>query len=994
MKKILVLTMAAVVAWAAAMAIPAKPGLNSIKLSDGSTLQVQAIGDEWHHSLATADGLTIALADDGFFYYVAAGSVTQVRAHDADQRSASELSFVNANKDQLTMAALYDAKRQSGMLRSVRPRGISPRATQVPNSGSPRVPIILVQYTDKSMSNTKTQFQAQYNTNPKSAFNYFKDQSNSLYTPQFDIYGIYTLPSSRATYGGNKSNGDDQGVALMVADAVTKAGNDINWAQYDNDGDGKADVCIVVYAGVGEAQASYTVPEAVWPCQWSLSSGAYYGDGPGPITRNGVTIDKFAVFNEVSGSNDNGTTLDGVGTFCHEFSHCLGLPDFYETNRYSHGYFGMGYWSIMDTGCYNGGSIDGDTPIGYSAYEKNFMGWIDLITPTENTFYTLPVFNSKTAANDQAIKITALNSNEYWILENRRKQNWDYYIDDEGVLITHFTYVEDRWSDNSVNNQSVQLATVMPADNSLSGSSLDKDLYGETNHAFGPTTSPAMKANMTAGGSLSSTTGGAGVVDKPVTEINLNSNGTASLWYMKGAAPTISVTPSSLQFQGYMGETYTKTFTVNGNNLTGNVTITKQGSSAFTVSPASITAASAASGAQVTVTYSPTAVGNASAVITIASAGAQSVTLNVTGTAQDRVPTIEVDPAALSFNANLSSTVTRTLTVTGLFLTSDMTMTLNDENGVFSVTPMVIPAASAAGGAQVSVSFNSAQEGNFTGSLTIASQGATSKTVQLSAIAFEGGTASDTYLNLEKYETIDEAGAAVSGMNSIYRYTEYEDDEVAWLTFSNFGVHMAASKQNWLTSSSLTQYTNDWNATDVFLGDNSYFGSSNSYSVYGSGNQTFFVTNCTQVKALVKGTSGGTTSRATLAIYECTLNPDGTLTASSAATDTQYSISQNDAQVVASATLDAAKFYKVQLTGGGSYPDLLEIGFQTPLQSPAVGVFGDVNLDGMVTTVDITCLYNYLLNGDTTYIATSDLNGDGQVTTVDITIIYNILLGD
>ncbi|MBR5638706.1 MAG: BspA family leucine-rich repeat surface protein [Muribaculaceae bacterium] len=58
-----------------------------------------------------------------------------------------------------------------------------------------------------------------------------------------------------------------------------------------------------------------------------------------------------------------------------------------------------------------------------------------------------------------------------------------------------------------------------------------------------------------------------------------------------------------------------------------------------------------------------------------------------------------------------------------------------------------------------------------------------------------------------------------------------------------------------------------------------------------------------------------------------------------------------------------------------------------------VVVTGDVDGDGYVTTVDITCIYNYLLNGDTTFLATSDVDGDGYVTTTDITVIYNILLG-
>ena len=392
--------------------------------------------------------------------------------------------------------------------------------------------------------------------------------------------------------------------------------------------------------------------------------------------------------------------------------------------------------------------------------------------------------------------------------------------------------------------------------------------------------------------------------------------------------PQISVDQSTLAFEGYVGETYTKTFTVTGTNLEGDITISKQGSSIFTVSPTTITAANAANGVEVTVTYKPTAVGSANAYLTLSSTDAESVTVNVSGTAQAKVPTINVDPASLDFAANLSSTVTKTVNVTGLFLTNDVTITLNDNNGVFGVSPTTITAANAANGVPVTVSFSSENEGSFTGSLTIASEGAETKTVALTAQANDGGTASDPYLNIAKYATIDEAGNSVSGMSTIYNYTEYPSDACAWLTVSTYGAMQADANQNWLTTSSLTQYNNSWSATDIFLGQTAYFGSNQAYSVYGSGNQVFYVTNCTQAKALVKD---GSSYKATLAIYECTLNADGTITASTTAVDSQQGGASGLA-VITSATLDASKIYKVQLTGGGSYPDLLEVGFQTPIQ--------------------------------------------------------------
>ncbi|MBR6282776.1 MAG: M6 family metalloprotease domain-containing protein, partial [Muribaculaceae bacterium] len=644
-------------------AVPAKPGFTSVTQSDGTTIQVQTVGDEFHHNFVTTDGLTIAFGDDGDLYYLLPDGITSVRAHNEGARNATELVFLATNRNNLTVSAQIESRERSGMMRSRRAPAGPLRATQVPNNGTPRVPIILVQYTDKAMSNTKAQFVSHYTSlGTKSVRQYFVDQSNGLYDPQFDVYGIYTLPSNRATYGGNNSSGDDKGVAKMVGDAISKAGNDIDWSQYDNDGDGEADVCIVVYAGVGEAQASQTVPSSVWPCQWSLSSGAYYGDGSGAVTRNGTKIDKFAVFNEVNGSSDSGTTMDGIGTFCHEFSHCLGLPDFYETT-YRYGYYGMGGWSLMNSGSYNGITIDGDTPIGYSAYEKNFMGWIDYITPVENTYYTLPVFNSKSLENDQAVKITALNANEYWVLENRKKQGWDYCIADEGVLITHFTYVADRWTANTVNNQSVQLATIIPADNSLSTNNENKDLYGETNHAFTTTSSPAMKANMSANGSLSSSTGGAGTVNKPVTEITLNSDGSASFWYIKGQIPSLSAPvladASDVQYTSFVA-TWTHTPTVSCTYtlqvLQGNTTVLNQ--TGITAKNYNVTGLEAGK----TYTFKVKAVPvNTSQATESAWSNVKTVTLP-----EIPVPTITANPTSLSFGTvNVGSNGQATFTVTG-----------------------------------------------------------------------------------------------------------------------------------------------------------------------------------------------------------------------------------------------------------------------------------------------------------------------------------------
>ena len=290
-------------------------------------------------------------------------------------------------------------------------------------------------------------------------------------------------------------------------------------------------------------------------------------------------------------------------------------------------------------------------------------------------------------------------------------------------------------------------------------------------------------------------------------------------------------------------------------------------------------------------------------------------------------PTLTASPSEVAMRANPSETYSTTVNVQARMLPDNVSVTLADPSNVFAVSAQSITKADAESGAEIAVTFTAPEyEGTFTGSITFTS-GALTATVNLKGVCAAGGTASDLYLDIAKYSTIDEAGATVSNMSSIYKYNEYEDDNVAWLTLSNYGALQADAGQNWLSTTSLSQYNNTWTAQDVFLGNGSYF-SSGGYSIYGSGNQTFYVTNCSQVKALVK--SNGTNYKATLSIYECVENADGTISASSTAVDTKQG-GANGTVVIASETLEPRMIYMVRLAGGGSYPDLLEIAFCTPL---------------------------------------------------------------
>lgn len=517
MKRILLAIIIAAAACLMALAVPAKPVPFTHVQSDGSTVTLVMQGGEFNHSLMTLDGLTVAQNSQGDYCYTAGGSLSDVLAHDTGARSLREVAFIKAYHDQMTLDAIP---------RRTPRREENNDNPQVPTKGSPRIPIILANYTDVKFIDADPQatFQNQFNLMDKSCLHYFQSQSRDAFSPQFDILGPVELPHERAFYGANKyiyNTEVDVQLGTMIYDACTGLKN-VNFSNYDNDGDGLVDVVVVLYAGVGEAQAWRTVPESIWPCQWDMQESLSWGCSEvGPFELNGVTIDKYAVFNELEGSSNYSTSIDGIGTFCHEFSHCLGLPDFYPTNGGSA--YGMSNWSLMDHGCYLN---NGYTPCGYTSYERHFMGWMDLINPVEDTQYTLSPLNTNEGT---AVKVTNdANTDEYYLLEYRTKTDWDAYLPAEGILVLHVDYNKSAWDNNTPNNnKSHPRMTIIPADNVLSGFSNTTDTWpqGDVN-ALTDTSTPAATVYL------------GGFMHKPITEMAVDSEKRlASFWYMKAQEP-------------------------------------------------------------------------------------------------------------------------------------------------------------------------------------------------------------------------------------------------------------------------------------------------------------------------------------------------------------------------------------------------------------------------------------------------------------------------
>ncbi|MBP5562049.1 MAG: M6 family metalloprotease domain-containing protein [Muribaculaceae bacterium] len=519
-------------------AVPARPGFKTYTQPDGSTVTVQKVGDEWHHATVTRDGYAVSRDDNGNMCYRTSAGVSNVLAHDAANRTSEELAFLQANSEAAKFKATPRARAKAAKANAAR------RTSQVPDQGSPHVPIILVQYKDVKFSITnETQllayFENQFSQGSESCHQYFYDQSGGMYDAQFDILGPVLLNDNRSTYGGNDENGDDKGVCKMVIEACKGLPTSVDWTRYDNDGDGEVDVVVVLYAGVGAADDDNT--NAIWPCQWQLSDGVTYGDGTGSFTLDGVKIDKFGVFNEVGGSySSHEGEIDGIGTFCHEFSHCLGLPDWYATDYSNH--FGMGQWSILDGGCY---CNDGFTPCGYTSYEKAFHGWRDLEEAVPGTHYSLLATNIEGGVG---IKVQSdYNANEYYVLENRQLTGWDAYLPNNGLQVTHVYYSASAWDGNTVNNTSTRRMTIIPADNSLkmdySQGSYFANLEDQENDLFPYQKSSSVLINeLTDTSTPAATLYVGGKMGKPITNITKDATGLVTFDFMKGqmAPPELS----------------------------------------------------------------------------------------------------------------------------------------------------------------------------------------------------------------------------------------------------------------------------------------------------------------------------------------------------------------------------------------------------------------------------------------------------------------------
>lgn len=483
------------------MAAPAVRVKRSITLADGTVREVVLCGDENKHFYVDAAQDAYVQGANGRFVKADKAALEAEWSRKMAVRNAHRIERAKKigllDKETGMPVAAMSTSLRDGMHRA------QWGAASNPISGSKKGLVILVNYSDTKMQANHSQ--AFYNDyfnkegfseemSHGSVHDYFKACSYGKFDLTFDVVGPVTVSKPLSYYGANDQTGTDMYPATMVAEACKLAdAKGVDFSKYDWDGDGYVDQVYVVYAGYGENMDAPA--NTIWPHEATLTDGARYMDGTGALTLDGVKVDTYAVSSELTGKS--GTTVSGIGMACHEFSHCMCIPDMYDLDSQN---FGMFVWDLLDYGSYSGDLLDGmfprsNCPAPYTSYERMYCGWL---TPKE--LNTPCVVQGMKAIGDEPeayIIYNAKNKNEYYLLENRQKNGFYAADPAHGMLVLHVDFNSNAWTQNTVNTGSVQRCTIIPADDMATMQSAVGDTWPGTKKKteLTDTSSPAATLN-------------------------------------------------------------------------------------------------------------------------------------------------------------------------------------------------------------------------------------------------------------------------------------------------------------------------------------------------------------------------------------------------------------------------------------------------------------------------------------------------------------------
>ena len=464
----------------------------TVSQPDGTQLTVRINGDADFNWVSTLDNVVLKQVGNG--YYIAnidtngMLSSSGTLAHDADRRSSAEQSLCKKQD----VKAFLTVNTRPERLAATRGFGGKSSTSFFPHTGSPRAIVLLVQCANRpfkvqprkafnqylnSMADKHQDFGNAENRNTGSVKRYFSDMSGGKFKPQFDLYGPITMPKNVAYYGEGSSSMERY--RELVYDACTMMDDSLDFSMYDADKDGNVDLVYIIYAGYGESVSG--IESTLWPKAFVCGT---------EIKKDGKYVRLAGISNELNGrpdvhySSKSGLLINGVGLFCHEFSHCMGLPDFYPTvspqwttangkkdfDAYDNQ--GMEDWDVMDNGIY---LYNGYSPTAYTAWEREKMGWLTIETLTKEGKVELKSIDEGGKAyrikNDKNTS-----GNEYYIVENIQAKGWNKKLPASGMMVSHVEYEPRAFSvfhggDNSVNNiKKHPRMTIVPADGYLPSS--------------------------------------------------------------------------------------------------------------------------------------------------------------------------------------------------------------------------------------------------------------------------------------------------------------------------------------------------------------------------------------------------------------------------------------------------------------------------------------------------------------------------------------------
>ncbi len=443
----------------------------TLRQPNGYEFMAKMYGDEWCRVSTTIDGTPILKDSDGWWYYASYNHEgrklsTGVKVSSlASPTVKSGFGAIPFNKiRQLNSERRY---KRPEVFKNIGQRYNLGAMTKADPPQTDNGLIILAEFYDIKFQYTKQDFENLINQAGYSRYGatgcakeYFDAQFGGKVNFHFDVTNIVTLSKSRSYYGANDDEGFDVKPEEMVAEACRAVDSYIDFSKYDNDNDGYVDNVFVFFAGEDEAEGGGD------DCIWSHAYYIYSGAARIDLVLDGKRIDGYACTSELTKRpvlGKLGKTLAGIGTFCHEFSHTLGLMDVYDTDYEGSGGESVGLWKttcLMDAGNQNN---YGNTPPNYNAIERTLIGLAAPTVISETGIYSLSPIHT----TNQCYRLNSDHQDEFFLIEFRKATGWDAYIGGEGMLVYHcdfsdreaeysdvqsrFLTAKERWQYNEVN---------------------------------------------------------------------------------------------------------------------------------------------------------------------------------------------------------------------------------------------------------------------------------------------------------------------------------------------------------------------------------------------------------------------------------------------------------------------------------------------------------------------------------------------------------------